>query len=770
MSSWSAWNVTGNVSSEVLRVLMDIQNTLLQLQTSLNNKVTKGGDQGTLSLGTKTFDNIHFLTNNTVAATLATDGSFTAGRYFGYTNGSNIMPTFMLPSNLGFGLGIYTQTKNDISLAVETEIVAKLTKTVEYIYKQLSVITGSETAPSICGADADTGIYFPSSTVCVTSNGLKQVEIADLYTSFNNQLRVTEGTSAAPSIRNNTDTDTGIYFPTTTSVGISTNGTKRIEVSDDATSVVNQLRIPDNAGAITPGIGFNSETGLGMQRTNTGEITFLQNNQSTLIVQPDRINIPTQRLDFATGGPYLQHTGNQFKIDTQTHQFSLTVKSQPVLTAELNANDDTLMTVDAKNNKNVIINNTSEKLVFQKNGIENMSLDENELILSGPRLKLRPFLSDDCDIVWDDGDTVYDTGIYTKGPWMFPDDSNLTFKVLGTDTLSMKQDRVVNPLPVVLDSAETIALTNDGPGAATFKILPANTPITKFSSNKIQVSGTGTAATPQYTFINKSNTGVFLSNDGYLTMSQDGNQVFRCFSTGVDMTADQIFFDTQTGPTYYPQICWDSAGSRDTGIYSKGDGVITFRNNNVDGFTSSDNFIGHSGMHNQYHGTIDKLLPNLHSTAYNVVCTIDEYTNATITTSYASTLINMRYHRVGNIVNFSGQLYWPITSTCTGLGISFVAFYTQHNPVATNANKPGTVPAVQYYYPNYSGTITVTNNSASITNVVAAGNLEVIVAGTNRVIRGQAHHKTTAGPQAFPYSGGSTLYAVNVSGTYEINI
>ena len=117
-------------------------------------------------------------------------------------------------------------------------------------------------------------------------------------------------------------------------------------------------------------------------------------------------------------------------------------------------------------------------------------------------------------------------------------------------------------------------------------------------TTQVRINGTGTVSRPQYSFSNKTDTGVFLSNDGYLTMSQDGSQVFRCFATGVDMTADQIFFNTQSGPTYYPQICWDSTDlSRDTGLYSPGNGILRFQNNALDSLHVSDNILSHLRCH-----------------------------------------------------------------------------------------------------------------------------------------------------------------------------
>lgn len=174
-------------------------------------------------------------------------------------------------------------------------------------------------------------------------------------------------------------------------------------------------------------------------------------------------------------------------------------------------------------------------------------------------------------------------------------------------------------------------------------------------TTQVRINGTGTVSRPQYSFSNKTNTGVFLSNDGYLTMSQDGSQVFRCFATGVDMTADQIFFDTQSGPTYYPQICWDSTdSSRDTGLYSPGNGVLRFQNNGLDSLHVSDNILSHMRCHmNSFEGwlAVNNSYPSFGSAAlYDIQFKIT-YSRSVGTDMQATGQGFQLSYRVGNVVH-----------------------------------------------------------------------------------------------------------------------
>ena len=91
----------------------------------------------------------------------------------------------------------------------------------------LNVVSGSATTPSISPiADSNTGIFFPASeTVAISTNGTEAIRI-----NSSSQLITTAGSAATPAISPTGDTNTGIAFPSADTIVFSTAGSERMRV------------------------------------------------------------------------------------------------------------------------------------------------------------------------------------------------------------------------------------------------------------------------------------------------------------------------------------------------------------------------------------------------------------------------------------------------------------------------------------------------------------------------------------------------------------
>lgn len=224
---------------------------------------------------------------------------------------------------------------------------------------------------------------------------------------------------------------------------------------------------------------------------------------------------------------------------------------------------------------------------------------------------------------------------------------------------------------------------------------------------QIRANGFGTSARPQYSFGAKTNTGIYMGNDGLMTLCQDGSDIFRCYASGVDMLSDQIFFNTLAGPSYYPQICWDPNGARDTGIYSPQDGILQFRNNAQDTVRISDNILCHRRAHNNG-GTanIGIDFPLFESRLVTTLC--DEFGWKTTTAGNFSIYNNFNfdilYTRVGNMITGMASTTATLDQNINIVRLRFPLYYQKVDFSSQTASPPTNARQ------NYAGTLTMTQS------------------------------------------------------------
>ena len=179
-------------------------------------------------------------------------------------NGNVAAPSLSFASDTN--LGLYRESADTLGIAA-TQV-------------QLSTM-GSAAAPVLSFRDApDTGLYYDNgaediglaingaSVLSVSASGqvtFFEVNATNIYATLYPTLTVPVGTAAAPLIRPTGSTTTGVYFPTTGSVGFATGGVSRVLVTDGSTAITNALNLTT---ALTIANGGTGGTTAATARTN----------------------------------------------------------------------------------------------------------------------------------------------------------------------------------------------------------------------------------------------------------------------------------------------------------------------------------------------------------------------------------------------------------------------------------------------------------------------------------------------------------------------
>ena len=107
--------------------------------------------------------------------------------------------------------------------------------------------------------DQDTGIYFAAANeLNIQAGGTEVHEFTSTYSTPKVPLRVPDGTAGAPSVTNAGDENTGLYFSAADTVGITTGGTKRAEISSTGLIIPDQKELRLNDSDNSNYVGFKA--------------------------------------------------------------------------------------------------------------------------------------------------------------------------------------------------------------------------------------------------------------------------------------------------------------------------------------------------------------------------------------------------------------------------------------------------------------------------------------------------------------------------------
>lgn len=126
-------------------------------------------------------------------------------------------------------------------------------------------------------SDEDTGVFRGSAnTLSLSAGGTERFRVNSVSTVNFVPFYAFDGTSSAPGITFNADTDSGFFRVGSNSLGLSLNATQTFQWNPTFSYSFVQLQGP-NGSAATPSFSFNSDVDTGLYRIGDGNLGFSSN-------------------------------------------------------------------------------------------------------------------------------------------------------------------------------------------------------------------------------------------------------------------------------------------------------------------------------------------------------------------------------------------------------------------------------------------------------------------------------------------------------------
>ena len=90
-------------------------------------------------------------------------------------------------------------------------------------------VDGSAATPAVQGADTNTGVFYGTDIVAISTGGTERVRV-----NASGQAEFTAGTAALPAITTTGDTNTGIFFPAADTIAFTEGGTEVMRLDSSA--------------------------------------------------------------------------------------------------------------------------------------------------------------------------------------------------------------------------------------------------------------------------------------------------------------------------------------------------------------------------------------------------------------------------------------------------------------------------------------------------------------------------------------------------------
>lgn len=131
----------------------------------------------------------------------------------------------------------------------------------------LTVPNGTEAAPSVRGAEANTGLYYGASLIGFSVAGSTVFSVGAGGITYNQQLLIPNGTPAAPSVSLSAG-NTGFYSAAAGAISFSSAGAERLRMTSG------QLLAPAGTVAL-PGFAFLTDTDSGVSQSAVGTLQLV---------------------------------------------------------------------------------------------------------------------------------------------------------------------------------------------------------------------------------------------------------------------------------------------------------------------------------------------------------------------------------------------------------------------------------------------------------------------------------------------------------------
>lgn len=266
------------------------------------------------------------LTNKTLTSPTITNPTFTGTATFVNlsTSGTTTIgdaPTDSLIVNAGVASDILPLTDATYNLGSSSKqwLAANLVNL--NVTNAAHFADGSSSIPSITfTSDTDTGIYRASANALgLTTGGIAALVLDSSQNAvFTGSLHIPNGTAGVPSISFTSETNTGIFRPSGSTLGFSVQGSQKAQFTASALEMSTFLDLVAGT-ASQPGLAFVSDTNTGLYSISDGVIGVSTNGVSNYVFSPNGITStkPIYEADGTVSAP-----SYSFSSSTNTGIFS----------------------------------------------------------------------------------------------------------------------------------------------------------------------------------------------------------------------------------------------------------------------------------------------------------------------------------------------------------------------------------------------------------------------------------------------------------------
>jgi hypothetical protein len=465
------------------------------------------------------------------------------------------------------GVNVNTSLTVTNDLTVTDQITANTISVTNFSTSALTIGSGSVGTPAInFTGDLDTGIYrVGADSVGISTGGVKKVEVKSTGVNVNTDITIggmkqvltSNGTVSLPSLTFNGDADTGLYRIGADNIGITTGGTKRVQISSAGLAV--------NAAISTTGV-FNVSDGS----VGSPSITFsADNNTGFYRVGNDSVGIT------AGGVKKVEVKSTGVTVNT-----GLTVTTSLTVTNGLSANTLTLTgAISAASGSAGAPEysfTTDLDTGFYRVGADNLGLATGGV-------KRVQISSTDLNV--NTGITIAGAnqlktanGSAATPSHSFNGDLDTGMYRIGADTIGITTGgtkRVeIKAAGVIVNTALTVTTSATITNALTANTVSATQTVTTqtVTSNTV-ILGSGTASSPPIRFTGDLDTGIYRVGADSLGFTAAGIKRFEVKSTGLNSNVSLTMAGVSTilasnGSLTLPSYTF--AGDADTGLYHVG--------------------------------------------------------------------------------------------------------------------------------------------------------------------------------------------------------
>jgi len=472
-------------------------------------------------------------------------------------NGSDAAPSYSFSAETD--TGIYREADQKMGFAVST--VNKMTVGTNDVTFHTDMIVdtgglitgpvsvrpdaGNVEVPSFSfSTDTDTGMYLNApGTLGFACGGIDQLFVDSTVVQASTPIRSNNGAAATPTFSFTADSDTGIYRSAANSLSVSAGG---VEVSAfDGTSVKPKVQTHSIDGTnASPAFSFAADTDTGIYRAAADSVSITTGSTERLRVSNTEVKttVPVQASSGSAAAPSIS-----FWQDPDTGMY----------------------------------NNILNTLLFATNGTERMRIEDFRVLFNHPAIhSAGTNLLPGCAV------SQANTGLYSPGANLLAATVNGTETIRSSSTavtttvpLLLPDGTAAAPSYAFSSGAASTGLYR--PAAGQLAVTTSGVQRCLFTDTAVtnsvpQVVPGGNVAAPGLTFSGETNTGMYLASAGNLALSTGGGIRFLVNSAG---TANYGFLANLKRTAASPDFTFlfDS----DTGMFSAGADQVGFSTGGV---------------------------------------------------------------------------------------------------------------------------------------------------------------------------------------------